>query len=132
MISWTGFPSERIDEIWSRAVPLLRRGFESPELADTYHDKCTTGQAQLWGVLDEQELIAAFLTEIHTVGGRKVCNIVSTGGSRMSEWLHFLDIIERWARINGCVAMRHANCRTGWARVLTQYHTTRITLEKAL
>jgi hypothetical protein len=132
LIWWTGFPSHKIDTVWDRALPLLRKGFESPELADRYYAEILTGHAQLWCVFDDAEIIAALLTELPTIGGRKLCNIVSVGGHRMSEWLHFIEVIEIWARENGCSAMRHANCRKGWAKALRGYETTRIILEKGL
>ena len=132
MIWWTGFPGQKVDDIWTQALPLLRRGFESPEIADRYYDKCKDGKAQLWGVFEDQHILAAMLTEIVTIGGRKVCNVISIGGTRMKEWFHFMPLLEQWARENGCAAMRHANCRLGWAKALKDYETTRITLEKAL
>jgi hypothetical protein len=132
LIWWTGFPSHKVDDIWGRAEPLLRKGFESPELADGYYERVKAAHAQLWCVFDDTELLAAFLTEIHTIGGRKVCNVIAASGRRMSEWLHLLEVIENWARQNGCEAMRHANCRKGWAKRLPGYETTRIVLEKGL
>lgn len=132
MIWWTGFPSTKVDEIWERAEPLLKRGFEVPELAEPFYDKCKSGQAQIWGVFDDEQLIAAFLTEVVNIGPRKVCNIISVGGSRVKEWLHLISIIELWAKSQDCTAMRHANCRKGWIALLKDYHTTRIILEKEL
>jgi len=87
---------------------------------------------QLWGLFDGDRLIASFLTELVNIGSRKFCNVATCGGTRMNEWIHFLGGLEDWARENGCDAMRFPECRKGWARVLKNYQTTRITLEKAL
>ena len=132
MIWWTGYPSHKIDTVWATALPMLRRGFEGPELADDYYDKCRTGQAQLWCVLDDTKIIASLLTEIITIDSKKVCNVLSIGGHGSKDWLQFIKIIEQWAQSNECAAMRYANCRKGWARLLKDYQTIRIVLEKVL
>jgi hypothetical protein len=62
---------------------------------------------------------------------RKVCVIVACGGSDMPRWLHLIEKIEDFARAEGCAATRIIG-RKGWARVLAQYRTTRIVLEKEL
>lgn len=132
MIWWTGFSSTKVDEIWQRAEPLLKRGFESPDFVEPFYEKCKSGQAQIWCVFDGEDLIAALLTEIANIGPRKVCNIISVGGYRVKEWIHFIGIIELWAKSQNCTAMRHANCRKGWIALLKDYHTARIILEKEL
>jgi hypothetical protein len=128
----TGIKPHHVWMYEDRVKPLLAKGLENPELVHRLVDQAKTGATQLWCVFNGFEIQAAVLTELVTIGSRKVCNIISVGGRNMGEWFHHVETIEAWARENGCVDMRHANCRTGWARKLKDYKTTRITLEKAL
>ena len=56
------------------------------------------GDAQLWGVFDGDEMIAAVTTQI-TLIGEKGCRLWLVGGSYMAEWAaDFLAKVEPWAR----------------------------------
>lgn len=76
-------------------------------------------------------IAAAAVTEIAETEWRKVCVVVACGGTAMDRWLPLLDGIETYARAAGCAAVRIVG-RKGWARVLGQYKTKRIILEKEL
>lgn len=96
-------------------------------------ERLTVRTCQLWVAYDDEQIIAACVTELPTIGDRKVCNVISCGGSRMGEWLDIsLPVIEAWARENNCTAMRFPEIRPGWRRVLKDYHLTKINLEKEL
>ena len=92
----------------------------------------THGTLRILAALDGEN-IAACVTELPTIGTRKVCNVITVGGTRMEEWLGMsLSRIEQWATSNGCSAMRFPECRPGWQKILKDYNVTKINLEKAL
>jgi hypothetical protein len=90
-----------------------------------------TGQALLWLAVENDKIHAAAVTQLAQTEWRKVCEIVACGGSDMRRWLHLIERIEQFAKAEGCSATRIVG-RKGWARVLSNYRTTRIILEKDL
>jgi hypothetical protein len=76
-------------------------------------------------------IAAAAVTEIADTEWRRVCVVVACGGRDMRAWLPLIDGIEAYARAHRCAAVRIVG-RRGWARVLAQYKTKRIILEKEL
>lgn len=87
-------------------------------------------QMLLWIVWDGEKLCSATVTELVIVPKGKICRVVVHGGAEV-RWLAAIKPIERYAREAGCVAMR-VDGRKGWARVLSDYEQTWITLEKRL
>jgi hypothetical protein len=62
---------------------------------------------------------------------RLVCTILACAGSGMDGWLHLLELIEDYARAEGCAAVRLFG-RKGWQRKLAEYHTKLVVMEKTL
>jgi hypothetical protein len=62
---------------------------------------------------------------------RKVCVIIACGGIDMPRWLPLIEGIEKYARAEGCAAVRIVG-RKGWARVLPDYRVHRVVLERKL
>jgi hypothetical protein len=89
------------------------------------------GGALLWLAWDGEEIVAAAVTELSLVRGRKLCTIVACGGRARRRWLHLLAELETFARREGCEATRICG-RRGWTRVLPDYRATRVILEKEL
>jgi hypothetical protein len=76
-------------------------------------------------------ILAAAVTALHTVNGDKLCTIVACGGRERARWLALKSALEDFARAEGCRAIRILG-RSGWARLLPDYSTTRILLQKEL
>lgn len=92
------------------------------------------GLAQLWILKDGGEAVAAVVTAISDWDGRKVAEIVLTGGSKVIESLdEELPVIERWARDLGAEEVIFRG-RRGWARLYKPlgYEEIAVTMRKAL
>ncbi|HEY7246269.1 MAG TPA: hypothetical protein VH678_20540 [Xanthobacteraceae bacterium] len=87
--------------------------------------------ALLWLVISRGKIAAAAVTELQQTEWRKVCVLVACGGERMREWLPLIAGIEKFARQEGCSAVRIFG-RKGWQRVLTDFCAKRIILEKEI
>ena len=132
-VSFTGVQSRDIWAVWGSVKGFIQDGLAEGESLDHILERLTATSCQLWVAFDDELIIAACVTELPTIGTRKVCNVISCGGTRMDEWLGLsLPVIEAWAKSNGCTAMRFPEIRPGWQRVLKDYHLTKINMEKAL
>ena len=60
-----------------------------------------------------------------------LATIVACGGHDRSQWLPLLAGLETYGRAQGCAAMRIYG-RRGWLKLLPEYRTTRVLLEKEL
>ena len=133
MAEFTGILSRDVWVIWGSVKGFIQDGLAEGESLDTILERLTATSCQLWVSYDEAEIIAACVTELPTIADRKVCNVISVGGTRLKEWLGLsLPVIEAWAKHNGCTAMRFPEIRPGWQRVLKDYQLKKILLEKAL
>lgn len=133
MAEFTGILSRDVWVIWGSVKGFIQDGLAEGESLDTILERLTATSCQLWVAFDDELIIAACVTELPTIGTRKVCNVISCGGTRMDEWLGLsLPVIEAWAKHNGCTAMRFPEIRPGWQRVLKDYQLKKILLEKAL
>jgi hypothetical protein len=132
LASFTGVKVENVDRYWELVEPLIKSGLgEGENITDAYND-ILSGHNQLWIAYRDETLLAACITELCDLGQRKVCNIRSIGGTAVNDWLDYIEIIEAWAKQNGCSSMRFPIIRKGWARILKHYHTTHIVLEREL
>ena len=87
------------------------------------------GRALLWLAWDGEEIAAAAVTELHKTDQRKICVIVACGGSGRADWLPLISGIEKFAKAEGCRAMRIIG-RRGWMRVLPDYRERAVVIEK--
>jgi hypothetical protein len=62
---------------------------------------------------------------------RNVCTLTACSGHQRERWLPLFKKIEKYAKDEGCTAMRIFG-RKGWERVLDGYHVEHVVLEKAL
>jgi hypothetical protein len=81
------------------------------------------GRFQLWLAWDatQRRAFGAGVTEIFDYPRKRVCFLVLWASEApRAAWLDGLDTVERWAKEQGCAAMRLLG-RKGWARVLDGY-----------
>lgn len=119
-------PREHIDAVWPLAEPHLERalGFADGEftLEDT-RDFLREGRFQLWLAwkAGDKRVIGAGVTEVYAYPRKRVCFLVLWASDAPREtWLSGLGTVERWAKAQGCAAMRLLG-RRGWGRVLDRY-----------
>lgn len=88
------------------------------------------GNACLWLVIEDgTRIVGQAVTQIEeTERGRKVCTIVAASGN-MSKCLPLKVGLEKYAGTEGCQAIRIYG-RQGWMRMLPDYRTHMVILEK--
>jgi hypothetical protein len=120
-------------EFWPHAASLIKAAMEKGRLssyAEVEH-AVRNGNALLWLAWDGEKIKAAAVTELTHANGEKFCTIVACGGRDRSQWLPLLADLEAYGRTQGCNAMRIYG-RRGWRKLLPDYRTTRVLLEKEL
>ncbi len=122
-------PPDEAAKYWSIAAPFIadamRRGGMGTN--EAVKDDVMNGRALLWcGVADGRAHVWA-VTELQD----DACVVVAASGGDRRTWLHCLRDLEAYGRAEGKKHMRIFG-RKGWARVLPEYRTARIVLERAL
>jgi len=131
-MKFTGVLLTEIPPIWNDVSGFIQSGLAEGEEFARIMTRLAMKECQLWIAKDDEKIVAACVTELPTIGGRKVCNIISVGGTQMEKWVHNMEILKVWARENGCVAMRFPEIRPGWKKIFPDFTVTKITLERAL
>lgn len=91
-----------------------------------------TAQAQLWGLIDGDEVTGILVTRIDVVGGRRRGLLWIAAGRPLEAGLEmYRRFVEPWFKQKGCEYSQVVG-RKGWARVLKDYEETGIILEKPL
>jgi hypothetical protein len=114
-------------------APLVKAAIEKGRLTDfpEIERDVLAGRALLWIAWNGEKIKAAAVTELGVANGEKFCTIVACGGHDRSQWLHLLAVLEAYGEAEGCAAMRIYG-RRGWLKLLPDYRTTRVLLEKKL
>jgi hypothetical protein len=131
-VRFTGIHSNEVEKFWPKAGPYIQLGLAEGATLQHVFFNLVTCKNQLWAAFRGNDMVAACVTELVTIGGRDVCNVISIGGTGLHDWLPYLSTIEAWAKANGRSAMRFPEVRPGWQRVLKDYKLTKILLEKEL
>jgi hypothetical protein len=134
----------RAAEIWPHVRALIAQAMARGGVSDfsAVEARVLDGRALLWIAWERTgegagsaagagRVLAAAVTELAVVNGRKLCVIAACGGSDRRRWLPALREIEDFARAEGCAAMLVMG-RRGWKRALRHYRERGIILEKEL
>lgn len=119
-------PAAHAETVWPLAEPHLKRAmrFADGEFTlDEAQEAVRQGRFQLWLAWDAPQgrALGAGVTEIFDYPRKRVCFLVLwASDAPRAAWLDGLDAVERWAKEQGCAAMRLLG-RKGWARVLDGY-----------
>ncbi len=76
-----------------------------------------------------KEIEAIALTEIRNYRGRKMLVILGVSGKNRKAWQHYMPDMEKYARLNDCDGIE-AIARKGWLRILKDFTSTHIFIEK--
>lgn len=122
-------PKEMTGTVWLEAGKHLQTALdaEAPdgriELQDIF-EMCSVGKANLWVVYNDDvqndEIVAAFITHVIDYPNRKAMSIPWVGGSkgRLFEWYQqMLDTVEMFASQSGCQHMEGYG-RDAWGKFL--------------
>lgn len=118
---------------WPVAQPFIDRAILRTDLSHTLDIKneILSGVGLLWLGFEDDKLMAAATTLLMHTDKSKICLITAFSADDMEKWLPFMTQIEDYARAEKCDAVR-AYGRKGWEKVLKDYASTHIVLEKAL
>jgi len=123
---------ERVRDCWPHVAPLLRAAVTRTGLDrfDEIERDVLSGRGLLWLAWSDRVEAAATTILTETDAGR-VCVLTACGGRDMKRWLPLLEIIEAYAKAEGCDRLRVFG-RKGWQRMLENYCVTNIILERSL
>ena len=122
--------------IWPQVEKYIKSAFEAGIGDDTEKSALSLlfkGDAQLWVAHEGAKIQGARITRNCVVNnGRKICFTIACGGEDFASWVHLMDDVERWAKNQGCDALRISG-RAGW-RILKKrgYFEPFVLIEKAL
>jgi hypothetical protein len=123
-----------VGKAWPLAVDYLETAYATglgDEDLDTTKAELDKGLQLLWLVWDGHEVLAAATTKLVSTPSAKLCIITSCGGKQLSRWKYFIADLEQYARNEGCDKLRITG-RKGWARILPEYRTPWVCIEKRL
>lgn len=116
-----------IDGIWDRCLPFL----QNPDIGDIEFlsseeskKSCIDGEAQLWILMQEDELVGCFLTNIGVVSeGTNIVNIFNLSGTGIESWIKELDrkIVE-FCKENNCKYYSYVG-RPGFKRYVPELNS---------
>ncbi len=127
---------DTIGYIWPQVEKFIHSAFEAgigDDTKDSVLAMLGRGEAQLWIAHNGAGIKAAAVTRMAAIAsGRRVCFCVACGGEEIETWKDCLKDIERYARKQGCDAIRLSG-RAGWKIYKKQgYKEPFVVLEKAL
>lgn len=111
-----------IDELWPKCLPFL----ENPDIGDIefvsledLKQECKELKAQLWILMEDDELKGCFLTNIGYLSDKvKVVNIFHLCGDGVKVWVDHMDrTMIDYARQNGC-SYYLTTARKGFSRLV--------------
>jgi len=112
-------PPQLIDGLWARIFPHLSKASEytfgryEPE---DILEFVVSGDAHLWVVFDEEDVVGITVTRFWQYPRKKCLDMVFIGGDEGFSWKDpMLEILQRWARDNGCEVIESSG-RVGFAR----------------
>jgi hypothetical protein len=112
-------PPQLVDGLWPRIFPHLSKASEytfgryEPE---DILEFVVSGEAHLWVVFDGEDLVGITVTRFWEYPRKKCLDMVFIGGDEGFSWKDpMLEILQRWARDNGCEAIESSG-RVGFAR----------------
>lgn len=123
-----------VGRVWLDVAPMLAPAFNrgiGDLTLDAVKTALVSGAMLLWVAWSEGRIIAAVATELVRTPRHKLCVIACCGGEAISRWLHFIGLIEAYAKAEQCDVVRVMG-RRGWERMLPGYAQPWIVLDKNL
>ncbi len=119
--------------VWPRVSHWIKAALERGDMGTfgSVESDVLAARALLWVVWNDPDLEGAAVTQVGKTESSKVCTIVACGGGGMRTWVHLIGTLEDYARDQGCDCVRIVG-RKGWQRVLQDYATAKVILEKRL
>ena len=119
----TILPHDKVVSNWPVISNLLKSALDhgcGESAPEDYLRKILNDKAQLWAVIENENIIGAGVTEVLTYSKQKVLHIFLFAGINFEEQALVFPIVERFAKECGCVAIEQWG-RKGWAKVLPKH-----------
>ena len=130
-----GIGTHQIDDYWVYVKPFVDRAMQrsTTETTVQVYESLKAKAARLWLSVKDGKIQSICIVQINDKPLNRICSIWICTGSSRKEWMEFHNIIEAWAKENGCTRMRH-EARKGWARELEKYgySTSHVIIEKEI
>lgn len=126
-------PTLAVETIWDSVKKLITKTNDDVLNDNDIKGYLLNGDYTLWVAIDEQtkKVVAAMTTEFAYYPRDKVCRVVTLAGERMREWIGNLDMVEDWAKKQGCNYLDMYG-RRGWIKVLPDWKEDSVLLRKKL
>lgn len=126
---------DTIDFIWPQIEKYILAAFSVPcdEPANSAIKDLYTGDAHLWVAHDRTGIKGAAIARLLILQNqKKIYQVVACGGEDMPRWIDCLRDIEKFAKQNGCKALRISG-RPGWKMLKNRgYAEPFVILDKGL
>jgi hypothetical protein len=113
-----------VDDKWHFAESWVKSAVEEYALLETvgsYKTRCVEGTAQLWLIVDHDQVVGAAITEVYNTPAGLTCAVPVVAAVSLDEALvPCFEQIESWARAEGCTRMSGYG-RLGWVGALKPY-----------
>jgi hypothetical protein len=131
---WAGVKAAEIPQVWPHVFGMIAGACgrsNGRHTTQSIYQTLLGGTRQLWLVHHEDKIEACFVTEIVIYPLTKRCHIVIGTGRGRGNWQHLANMLEGWAKEQGCDGMESI-ARKGWARVFGRWgwSMTHVFLEK--
>lgn len=130
-------PSDGVNGLWQTVEPMIARALaRAPGRWDTIDIlvELLAGRQQLWIVIEETIICAAYTTRISEVPGGRILTVEWLGGDGMFEWIdEAIETTEAFAKDMKCKKIE-AHGRKGWKQTLADHgwDEVAVTYEKDL
>jgi len=126
-------PTLAVESVWGSVKNLITKTNDDVLNDNDIKGYLLNGDYTLWVAIDEEskDVVAAMTTEFAYYPRDKVCRVVTLAGERMKEWIGNLDMVEDWAKEQGCNYLDMYG-RRGWIKVLPDWKEDSVLLRKKL
>ena len=126
-------PTLAVESVWGSVKNLITKTNDDVLNDNDIKGYLLNGDYTLWVAIDEEskDVVAAMTTEFAYYPRDKVCRVVTLAGERMKEWIGNLDMVEDWAKEQGCNYLDMYG-RRGWIKVLQDWKEDSVLLRKKL
>lgn len=113
-------PNEYVEGCWEQIEGYLEGAAKytyGRYTVDDIKDCITDYDYNLWIAYEDNKIYGAVVTQFIHYPRCKMLSMQFCGGVELKRWkAPMLDILQRWARDNGCVAVEYTG-RTGWVKI---------------
>ena len=125
-------PLDNIDLHWDKVAPILShdRALNNWVTIDSLYTRLKANGADLW-ILEDYTAALIGATYMRTDGTKTYVVEIMAAQNAKEDWSYTIQSIESQAKEWGCTSIQ-VRGRKGWKRVLPEYATIQITLERQL